>query len=246
MTAPRLLWLANSTNHKIGRMPQLVVGATLEEARASCQGCSLLERDCYAWHNGTVVNFGLKGKVYPGLAKHGPARYTLAWALAHRARSARYVRLTMIGDAARADRAELLASLETIRSHGLQLLAYTHFWREPANQELRYDFLASCADAEEAEHALALGWRASVVLPFDHYATSGPRFYSPRSGRSGVVCPAQTKDHVTCNTCGLCSNEHRAASRVPMIGFLDHGPTARKTARRVHAKTLPLFTGGAP
>ncbi len=58
------------------------------------------------------------------------------------------------------------------------------------------------------------------------------------AGRTIIVCPAQTRDDVSCATCGLCA---RADRRV-IIGFRAHGTRARVTdakARRV----IPIVKG---
>jgi hypothetical protein len=57
-------------------------------------------------------------------------------------------------------------------------------------------------------------------------------------GRTIIVCPAQTREDITCATCGLCA---RADRRV-IIGFRAHGSRARVTdalARRV----IPILKG---
>jgi hypothetical protein len=43
-------------------------------------------------------------------------------------------------------------------------------------------------------------------------------------GRKVVICPAQTRDDVTCKTCGLCARADRQA----IIGFRAHGVSAKK------------------
>jgi hypothetical protein len=53
-----------------------------------------------------------------------------------------------------------------------------------------------------------------------------------------IVCPAQTRDDVTCETCGLCARADRAV----IVGFRAHGTRARVAdakARRV----IPISKG---
>lgn len=57
-----------------------------------------------------------------------------------------------------------------------------------------------------------------VVLPRDGQNTMTPK------GRKVVVCPAQTRDDITCKTCGLCAR----ANREVIIGFQAHGVSAKK------------------
>lgn len=226
-----LFWFATSANKKLGDMPHAVVGATAKETWESCEGCGLRETKCYAWErSNTTRNFVLP-KIEKGLKKD-PERYTIDSALKRRAKTARYVRLATIGDPARADREELLRSVRLAGDAGLGVLGYTHFWA--GNPELSPLLMASCDTPAEAEEAVSQGWRATTLLPWDYKgATFGV------AGSLGVVCPAQRKDAVTCNSCGLCSNTHRSASRVAAIGFLDHSNEARKARR----KALPLAAG---
>ena len=63
-----------------------------------------------------------------------------------------------------------------------------------------------------------------VVLPLDAPAVQ----VTPR-GHKVVVCPAQTKEKVTCESCKLCSR----ADRKVVIGFRAHGSHAKKISLRV-------------
>jgi len=65
------------------------------------------------------------------------------------------------------------------------------------------------------------------IVPID----TPEKSYTP-DGRVVVICPAQTRDDVTCKTCGLCSR----GSRETIIGFRAHGTRAKladEKARRV-------------
>lgn len=53
--------------------------------------------------------------------------------------------------------------------------------------------------------------------------------YTPK-GRKIVVCPAQTRDGVTCASCQLCSR----ANRTVIVGFLPHGNGAKKVNAIAH------------
>jgi hypothetical protein len=48
--------------------------------------------------------------------------------------------------------------------------------------------------------------------------------HSTPEGRKVVICPAQTRDDVSCKTCGLCSH----ATRTSIVGFRAHGVSAKK------------------
>lgn len=51
-------------------------------------------------------------------------------------------------------------------------------------------------------------------------AEHGPEKGTTPAGRPYIVCPAQTRDNVTCESCGLCANMD---SRRPIIAFRAHG-----------------------
>lgn len=59
-----------------------------------------------------------------------------------------------------------------------------------------------------------------AVLP-----TDAPRVTFTPAGRRVVTCPAQTRDNVTCQSCGLCARKNRNGV---IIGFLAHGASRRK------------------
>jgi len=230
-----LIWTPAAQNRKTGRVPTAYVGVTRDETRESCEGCALRDsRRCYAW-SGPQGQLGLS-KIHKGYRVRGERFYTLAHALKHRQPDARVVRVASIGDPARADRVELLASLLVVRRAGLGVVGYSHFWGDPWNSHLRRELMASCDDLEQADEAIAAGWRAAAVLPWDH---EGLTFSTP-AGARGVVCPAQTKPAVTCNTCGMCDPRHRvwAAGKVKAIGFLDHSRAAVRAARE-RGRRLP-------
>ena len=59
-----------------------------------------------------------------------------------------------------------------------------------------------------------------AVLPSD----AAPVTFTP-AGRRIVTCPAQTRDNVTCASCGLCQRQERNGI---IIGFLAHGASRRR------------------
>jgi hypothetical protein len=146
-----------------------------------------------------------------------PERYTLAAALKTRSRKARMVRVTALGDVGRIGRAAADAIVAEIKESGLALVGYTHMWREPRVAAAWLGRLMASADTlEEADQAVASGWRASVTVPSDH-----PRVSLTPEGRKVVVCPAQIKEDysVTCNTCRLCDGSNKG----PVVAFRYHG-----------------------
>jgi hypothetical protein len=85
----------------------------------------------------------------------------------------------------------------------------------------------SADDAGHADTLAASGLPVVCIVPMD----TPERSRTP-GGRSIVVCPAQTRDDVTCLSCGLCQK----AKRRVIVGFRAHGTRAKTTdalARRV-------------
>lgn len=239
MSGVPLRWTAVAQNRKTGPIPTAYVGSTRQETWDSCEGCELREGRCYAWR-GPQLSFGLL-KIQQR-ARERPENYVVEHALAARHRTARVARISAVGDPSRADRVELLRAIRMIREDGLGVLGYTHFWADPWNEHLRQHLLASCNDLEQADEALAAGWIPAAVLPPDTPHDGPPTFTTP-GGARGVVCPAQRRDHVTCNTCGMCDPSHQVwkAGKVQLIGFFDHSRSSQRAAR---ASGRPLPSAG--
>jgi hypothetical protein len=88
----------------------------------------------------------------------------------------------------------------------------------------------SADDAGHADKLAETGLPVAVVVPLDT-----PERTTTPQGRPIVVCPAQTRDDVTCMTCGLCQR----ANRKVIVGFLAHGTRAKK-ADAVARKVIPI------
>lgn len=238
-----LTWVANTPNRKTGRIPTAYVGRTVEECDDSCRGCALRDQACYAWSGFAPVSL----KRIAARREADPHRYTLESALQRRPKTARAVRIGAMGDPAHARRDELDRAVRRCREEGLAVIQYTHFWREPYAQDLKDVCLASTDCPDEAREAVAAGWIATTILPWDHYDACGPRFYMPGTAHQGFVCPAQTKPGVTCNDCRMCSPSHPVwnSGKVQAVGFLDHSRAAQREKRRMlTGRQLPLFGRG--
>jgi hypothetical protein len=72
-----------------------------------------------------------------------------------------------------------------------------------------------------------------VTVPIDT-----PEKSETPDGRTIIVCPAQTRDDVTCASCGLCA---RADRRI-IVGFRAHGTRAR-VADAVARRVIPIVKG---
>lgn len=234
-----LTWVSQANNAKTGPVPAAYVGKTREETWDSCEGCQLrpdvskfMKFDavvCYAWYSRQQAGLAMAQKRAVG----HPERNDVAWALENRRKDAQAVRLGTLGDPSRAKRGPLLDAVATIRDAGLAILSYTHFWRDPENASLATFCMASCDDLEQAAEAHALGWRPSVVLRVKKGEAPNVTTFS-FAGGLGVVCPAQLKSAVNCNSCRMCDPQHPVwyAGKVQAIGFLDHSPRAGRAKGR--------------
>jgi hypothetical protein len=72
----------------------------------------------------------------------------------------------------------------------------------------------------EADELASLGIGPVVVV----VTRDAPERLATPQGRRVVVCPAQTRDDVTCQSCQLCAR----ATRDVIVGFRAHGAGARK------------------
>lgn len=130
---------------------------------------------------------------------------------------------------------------EIVRANiGKRGFTYTHkksadglYW---ASQATQWGFTVnlSADDAGDADTlAEADAGPVVAIVPMD----TPEKSYTP-AGRTIIVCPAQTRDGVTCASCGLCAR----ADRGVIIGFRAHGTRARVAdakARRV----IPVLKG---
>jgi hypothetical protein len=85
------------------------------------------------------------------------------------------------------------------------------------------------AEADELAARYARRAPIVVVLPED-----APARLTTPMGRPVVVCPAQTRPHVTCSSCQLCSR----AQRLPIIGFRAHGQWKANVNRLVQLRRV--------
>jgi hypothetical protein len=221
-----MLWRPTSGNSKTGNIPQGYVGATRDEVEKSCDGCQMRRKGCYYWngqasggHNSMQRRFADK-----------PVEYSLRWAINKSVRSARYVRGAVGGDPWVFDRDTVSGWADDIRAAGMRgLLLYTHFAADKGSH-LKGLAMASVHSLTEADDRIREGWRTAMVAE-DLKAPgsrkpqlrnvpewSGETFTTP-DGVKGVVCPAQVKRGINCNTCGMC-DASKAGPR--LIVFLKH------------------------
>ena len=129
---------------------------------------------------------------------------------------------------------------EIVRANiGRRGFTYTHKKSlaaiEWAQQATAWGFTVnmSADDAGEADSLADSGLPMTCIVPMDT-----PEKTTTPGGLPIVICPAQTRDNVSCNTCQLCQR----ADRQVIIGFRAHGSRARVAdakARRV----IPIVKG---
>lgn len=110
---------------------------------------------------------------------------------------------------------------QAIKNRKLLAWTYTH---KPLNKKnvaainsaIKNGFIinASADNLSQADKKKETGLPVVVVLPQD----SADTLFTPK-GRKVVVCPAQTRENVSCASCMLC---HKA-SRSVIVGFKAHG-----------------------
>lgn len=88
----------------------------------------------------------------------------------------------------------------------------------------------SADDAGEADTLAATGLPTVCIVPSDT-----PEKTATPGGRPIVVCPAQTREEITCSSCGLCAR----ANRKVIVGFRAHGNRAAVTNSRA-SRVIPI------
>ena len=218
----KMLWVGTSKNAKTGNIPQGYVGQTIDLAKKSCEGCELIKK-CYHWTGSSQMGHGAMTRGYTKDSE----RYTLESALKKSVRSAKYARGAVGGDPSVFTRDEVESFHNEVKDFDLRgLILYTHF-AQGKGSHLKGLAMGSCNNLSEADAIVNDGWRAAAVLPMkmagvkrfkDVPEYDGRKFTTPE-GKKVVICPAQTKRGVDCNSCGLCDATKDAAD---IIGFLQH------------------------
>lgn len=215
------IWNARSTNKKTGDVPTLYIGHTKEEAWGSCEGCELRGEGCYAWSGSVKM-----GAASARRAFHNGADKSLSYALTHKNKEAKMLRISAIGDIGRCSHIQAQEIKDASISHNIPIVGYTHHWREPSVEDKWKGFLmASCESIEDADRAVSRGWRATCLVPENQDSS-----FVSKEGNKVVICPAQTQAKkgitLTCNDCRLCNASK--SKLAPIIGFQVHGAQKNK------------------
>ena len=222
----RYHFIPESSNRKTGAIP-----VTYSE-RASCPpSCPHYRADCYAEDFYTRM-------AWDKVPQRGGTLEALCEAVAALPEGQLW-RMNVAGDLPGEGEAVDPAALgEIVRANtGRRGFTYTHK-KSPealawAAHATRWGFTVnlSADDAGEAD-TLAEHGPVCAIVPTD----TPEKSYTPE-GRTIIVCPAQTREDVTCASCGLCAIPDRRV----IIGFRAHGTRARVAdakARRV----IPIAT----
>ena len=230
----KMLWRPTSGNKKTGNIPQGYLGETKEDTEKSCEGCLWRRKDkktgkgggCYYWQGQTQgAHESMRQR-----AQRFPEEYTFEYAVKNARRAARYMRAAVGGDPSALTRPVVQGWHDSAKAAAFKgMLIYTHFF-DTKGAHLKGLAMASVDTLEDADRAVADGWRAAVTITTEKAPGSrkpqlknvpewsGQKYKTPK-GEHITLCPAQVgrKD---CNTCGLCDpTEHEG---VKIIGFLVH------------------------
>lgn len=221
--------VARSGNAKTGPIP------VTYRPMATCEPtCPLLGSGCY----GSGRIFAMAERNARDLVAEDAAAV-----LAKRHPSARYMRDRVVGDIITMGPDGPTLDLEYVdqvaklaRDADLVAFGYTHAWRRftIANVErierAGYVMNASCETPGDIAQAAALGLPTTV-------ANDDIPEGAVIAGRRVVTCPAQTRDGVTCATCGLCAKPGRKST----VRFRIHGSAKRQAqaavARRMEGES---------
>lgn len=218
-------FVRTSENRKTGPIPQ-----TYNERNTCPPSCPHYRTSCYAENFHTRLTWDKVGKTGIGID-------TLATEI-KRLPKGQLWRYAVAGDLpGTGETVDAYELGQIVRANmGKRGFTYTHKksreavkWARHAN-DWGFTVNLSADDVGEADALAAHGLPVVVVVPVDT-----PRNSQTPEGRPVVVCPAQTTDHVTCETCGLC----QMADRKSIIGFRAHGQRTR-LANQIASRVIPI------
>lgn len=220
---PRYHFVKQSANTKTGPIP-----VTYSERDTCPPSCPHYRADCYAEDYYTRMT-------WDKVAQRGQELAGLCAAVAALPPGQLW-RHNVAGDLpGTGEELDPVALGEIVRANiGRRGFTYTHkkspdalHWASMATQ-WGFTVNLSADDVGDADQlADAQAGPVVAIVPMD----TPEKTFTP-AGRTVIVCPAQTRDNVTCATCGLCAR----ADRSVIVGFRAHGSRARVTdakARRV-------------
>jgi hypothetical protein len=242
----RLVFRPTTTASKLG--PVVVGSVRAELLEESCTGCAHFIKDrkggrsCYAWRGYSLMAYRAMAKAInrrKAAAKTDktPPAYTLRGAIAARQWDARYVRLTMIGDASVCTDHELADVRQHAAENNLGVLGYTAHWATRGDRPImRNMFLASTQTDGATRQAVSRGWVVAQTVDAQRFADAMPAGHiTTASGQRLRLCDHQAavldvKHPPSCNECGLCSVPNMTASGYDGVALAAHGPSTHGKA----------------
>jgi hypothetical protein len=219
-------FIAQSSNRKTGPIP-----VTYSQRETCPQSCPHYRADCYAEDYYTRL-------AWDKVPQRGGTLAELCGAIAALP-AGQLWRHNVAGDLPGTGETVDAAALgEIVRANiGKKGFTYTHkksadalYWAAQATQ-WGFTVNLSADDAGEADALAEVSdCPITCIVPID----TPDKTYTP-SGLPIVVCPAQSRDDVTCADCGLCQKAHRTV----IVGFRAHGSKARLTDAKAR-KVIPL------
>ena len=224
----KIHFIEKSSNRKTGTIP------TTYTERASCPpSCPHWEKDCYGEDYFTRLNWNQvsnRGDILADACKKIAALPdNQLW------------RHNVAGDLPGLKEDIDPAALgELVRANiGKRGFTYTHkkspdaiYWIKHA-VNWGFTINLSADDAGEADELAAHGLPVVCIVPMDT-----PERTTTPAGRQITICPAQTKEYMTCAVCQLCQKADRRA----IIGFRAHGTKAKQTDARAR-RIIPIMKG---
>lgn len=208
------MWVPSTENTKTGECIAQYVGTTREESLSTCEGCELLGTvdENGLWEKGPCYSqWGTVAWSHSSMIRSRNNDYSFEGAIQRdKKRKAQFIRLGAIGDPSATSKKEIAK----IRKYGLPVIGYTHFWQS-RGKHLKDICLASCGSVEEADLAVAKGWRATIIVPRDY---DTPVSFSPKNNRIVLCVNAQNK-RFKCADCLLCVAGDRYMASAPIIAL---------------------------
>lgn len=212
-----------SKNEKVG-----LASATYVSIDASCPtDCAQRSKGCYA----QTGNVGIHTR---RMDKSSTLRHRRDARIAARAEAALLyqaiaknehtlpLRLHVAGDCRTPSAAKLVASAASRWKN--KVWTYTHAWKKiPRSAWRKVSVLASVDCASDVAKAREQGYAPAIIVA-KHHTDKATKMY----GVKFIPCPAQTRENVTCVSCGLCLNADRLYRDGFGISFEAHGASKTK------------------
>jgi hypothetical protein len=211
----KIHFIKKSSNSKTGAIP-----TTYSERDTCPPSCPHYRDDCYAEDYYTRLNWNQVGKRGQKFSEFCDEIAALP--------EGQLWRHNVAGDLAGVgEEIDAVKLGELVKANiGRRGFTYTHkksadaiHWIKHANK-WGFTINLSADDAGEADELAAHGLPLVCIVPMDT-----PERSTTPQGRPITICPAQTREYMTCSVCQLCQKADRNA----IVGFRAHGTKAKTT-----------------